>query len=130
MIGLDTNVIVRYIVQDEPKQAKKASNLIDRLTIEEPGYISFLVLCELVWVLQRAYGYEKSVIVQVIQQVLSTAELQVQQPEIVWAALRDFRVCPAGFTDYMIVHMNQSAGCSQTLTFDRKAADHPLFRML
>ena len=130
MIGLDTNVIVRYIVQDEPKQARKASKVIDSLTNDEPGYISFLVLCELVWVLERAYGYEKSVIVQVIQQVLSTAELQVQQPEIVWAALRDFIASPAGFSDYMIVHMNQAAGCSQTLTFDRKAAGHSLFRML
>ncbi|MCH7742996.1 MAG: type II toxin-antitoxin system VapC family toxin [Proteobacteria bacterium] len=130
MIGLDTNVIIRYIVQDEPKQARKASKVIEGLTKEEPGYISFPVLCELVWVLERAYGYEKSVIVQVIQQLLSTAELQVQQPEIVWAALRVFSTSRAGFADYMIVHINQAAGCSQTLTFDRKAADHPLFRVL
>ncbi len=129
----------RYIVQDDVQQAKAAGKAIDELTSESPGYVSLLGLCELTWVLERAYGYDKGTVTAVIHQVLSTAELIVQSPEIAWAALRDYRSGPAGFADYImalcvgnhiIARHAKAAGCLETLTFDTDAAKHPLFRKI
>ena len=123
-------MLVRYIVQDDAKQAKAAGKAIDELTSENPGYVSLLVLCELTWVLERAYGYDKETVVAVVQQILSTAELVVQFPEIAWAALRDYSSSPAGFADYAIAYHAKAAGCLETVTFDTNAAKHPLFRKI
>lgn len=130
LIGLDTSVLARYIVQDDAKQAKAAGRVIDELTSENPGYVSLLVLCELTWVLGHAYGYDKETIIAVIHQILLTAELVVQSPEITWAVLRDYRSSPAGFSDCVIAHHAKAAGCLETLTFDIDAAKHPFFRKI
>ena len=91
MLGLDTNVLARYIVQDDPAQAAAAARLIEgECTAEAPGFVSVPVLLELVWVLTSAYGYDKAVVIPVIRQVLRTAELAVEDRPVIWAALRDF----------------------------------------
>lgn len=73
MIGLDTNVLVRYIVQDEPAQARSATQLIERvLTPEHPGFVNYVVICELVWVLESAYGFARAQIIPVLRQLLAT----------------------------------------------------------
>ena len=123
MIGLDTNVLVRYIVQDDAEQALAATRLIEgRCTERSPGYVSVLVLVELVWVLAGAYGYANSDVARVILQLLRTTEFRIEASDAVWAALREFEAGGAGFADYLIAQRNRAAGCTSTFTFDHKAA--------
>ena len=123
MLGLDTNVLVRYIVQDDPGQATAAERLIEgRCTAQAPGYVGILVLVELVWVLTSAYDYEKAAVIPVIRQLLRTAEFTVEDRPTVWAALREFESGGADFADYLIAHRNHAHGCTRTCTFDLRAA--------
>ena len=123
MIGFDTNVLVRYIVQDDPEQADAATRLVEgRCTAQSPGYVNILVLIELVWVLAAAYRYEKPLVVAVIGQILRTTELVVEDHEAVWSALREFEAGTGDFADCLIAHRNQAHGCVRTFTFDRGAA--------
>jgi len=130
MIGIDTNVLVRYIVQDDEKQAAIATEWIESCSVETPGWISVVVLCETVWVLSRAYGYEKTTVQSVLQRIFLACELAVEQQEYAWSALRDFAQGNADFSDYLIIHLNRSAGCEYTVTFDKKASSHRLVRLL
>ena len=123
MIGLDTNVLVRYIVRDDKKQAMAATRLIEKHCTEEtPGFVSQLVLAELFWVLSRGYEYPKAVLVSVLTQLLSAVELQVETAEDVWTALRAYESGPAEFADYLIGLRGRAYGCETTITFDKKAA--------
>lgn len=123
MIGLDTNVLVRYIVQDEPEQAEAAENLIEsRCTVQSPGHVGVPVLVELVWVLTAAYRYDRLVVASVIRQLLRTAEILVEERETAWSALREFEAGGADFADCLIGHRNHARGCDRTYTFDRGAA--------
>lgn len=123
MIGLDTNVLVRYIVEDDAEQARAATRLVESTCTEESnGYVSVVVLVELVWVLAAAYEYEKDVIGSVLGQILSTTEFTVEDGDLAWHALREFENGNADFADCLLAHRNRSRGCSTTYTFDRKAA--------
>ena len=123
MIGLDTNILIRYIVQDDAAQAPAATRLIEnRCTQQTTGFVSIVVLVELVWVLAAAYEYKKSVIASVIGQILRTTEFTVEDGESVWLALREFESGNADFADCLIGSRNHSRGCETTFTFDRKAA--------
>lgn len=123
MIGLDTNVLVRYVVQDDTTQAEAAGRLLEgQCTRESPGLVNGIVLAEMVRVLRRAYGYEKDLVVTVLRQILQTAELTVEDPAVAWAALSDFETGGADFADCLIAHGNHAAGCNATYTFDKKAA--------
>ncbi len=123
MIGLDTNVLLRYIVRDDAAQAKAAGRLIEeRCSKEQPGHVSQVVLAELAWVLGRGYGYAKAEVVKVLGAILTSAELKVQEAALAWAALRAFQTGQADFADYLIGAENASCGCETTCTFDRRAA--------
>lgn len=131
MIGLDTNVLARYIVQDDPVQCAAATRLIEgKCTAEAPAYVSVPVLLELVWVLSSAYGYDKTVVIPVVRQMLRTAELAVEDRQIIWTALRDFESGTAGFADYVIAHRNHARGCARTCTFDGRAARGRYFALV
>ncbi len=123
MIGLDTNVLVRYIVQDDPEQAEAAERLIEEAcTRQSPGYVGVPVLVELVWVLTAAYRHDRPMVASVIRQLLRTAELLVEDRETAWSALREFESGGADFADCLIGHRNRARGCDRTYTFDRGAA--------
>ena len=123
MIGLDSNILVRYIVQDDSQQASAASRLIEgQCTERSPGRVNLVVLVELVWVLTRAYGYGRADVARVVLQLLRTTEFELEDSDAVWAALREFEVGTADFADYVIARRNHDAGCGRTYTFDRKAA--------
>lgn len=123
MIGLDTNVLVRYIVQDDAEQAAHAEALIEeRCTAENPGRIDAVVMCELVWVLEGGYRYSREVVAPVLRQLLGTAELSVETPHLAWAAVRAYEKDGADFADYLIGARNKEAGCSATFTFDKRAS--------
>lgn len=124
MIGLDTNVLVRYIAQDDVKQSPKATRLIESLTVDAPGYVSIVSVVELVWVLSGCYSSTKGEICEVLETLLRTKEILVAHPDTVWKALRLFKEGKADFADCLIERSANEAGCRYTTTFDRNAANH------
>ncbi|MBL4606827.1 MAG: type II toxin-antitoxin system VapC family toxin [Pseudomonadales bacterium] len=131
MIGLDTNILVRYFVQDDIAQSKLATRLIEtQCTVTQPGLISLVVLCELVWVFESAYQYEKSLICKLLQRLLMTAEFEIEPLLPVRAALKEYQGGNADFADCLIQHLNHASGCDYTFTFDRKAAKSQYGRLL
>lgn len=129
MIGLDTNVLVRYLTQDHEEQAARAARLIEsRCTRQNPGWIALVVLCELVWVLRGAYRYEKQLVVEVLDRLLQTSELRLEDHDLAQQALEAWRNGAADFADYVILHGNSERGCDVTWSFDRKLLGHSLVR--
>lgn len=121
MIGLDTNVLVRYIAQDDPAQSPQATWLIESLSAEEPGFVSLIALVELVWVLTGCYAAGREQIFTVLETLLHTRELVVEQADTVWKALRKYKEGKADFADCLIERAAAAAGCAYTVSFDRAA---------
>ena len=130
MIGLDTNVLVRYVAQDDVSQSPLATRLIESLTVDVPGYVSLVSVVELVWVLAGCYASTRSEIGEVLETLLRTKEIVVAHADTVWKALRLFREGKADFADCLIERSANEAGCSHTATFDRIAAKHCGMRLL
>jgi len=122
MIGLDTNVLVRYITQDHPVQSAAAVKVMDSLSTDLPGFLSLVVVAELVWVLQFSYQFKKDEIQHVVERLLRSKELALERAEIVSQALRKFRASQANFADCLIERCCQAAECEYVLTFDKDAA--------
>lgn len=122
MIALDTNVLVRFLVQDDTDQARIAGDIFDQLTDAEPGFVSREVLIELVWVLERAYGYGRAQIAGALDGLLSSTELRIEAGDDVGSALDLYRNDGFGFADLMIAAAARRAGAAELVTFDRKAA--------
>jgi len=122
MIGLDTNVIVRYLTHDDPAQTPAAIKLLSSLSQTSPGFVSLIVVAELVWVLTSLYHFGKGEIEHVLEALLRSDALVVERSEIVWQALRSFHSGSAGFSDCLIERCGHAAECRYTVTFDRKAA--------
>ena len=131
MIALDTNVIVRYLIYDEPEQARAAALEIERgATTETPFFLCSVVICELVWVLSGAYAYGRSEIGDTLESVLRTAQFRFDSKDQLWQALADYRHGSADFADYLIGRLAKAAGCSETLSFDRSLSSAGGFRIL
>lgn len=131
MIGLDTNVLIRYIVQDDELQARLAGDLIEnQCSTENPAFINEITLCEIVWVLKRAYRYDKVVILTILKQLLSISEICISSHTAAWAAYSDYETGNADFSDYFIARINKKAGCPFTFTFDKKACQNGNFKLL
>jgi predicted nucleic-acid-binding protein len=122
VIGLDTNVLVRYLTQDDPSQARLATDLIERrLSHQDPGFISIVAMVETAWVLERAYGLSAAEVAAVIERLLQAAELVVQDEQEVFTAMVALKEGRGSFADALIGVFGQRAGCTFTATFDRKA---------
>lgn len=131
MIGVDTNVLVRFLTQDDPEQALLASRFLENhCSRHNPGLINRIVLCELVWVLETAYDYPRTTVADVLERLFRTAQLVLEEPENTWSALRAYREGKADFADCLLGLINRSAGCEITVTLDRKAARLPYFTLL
>ncbi len=124
MIGLDTNILVRYVAQDDAKQSLRATRLIESLTAEAPGYVGLVAVVELVWVLTGCYDSSREEVAAVLETLLRAKELVVADADAVWKALRLFKQGKADFADCLIERCGALAGCSHTATFDRDAAKH------
>ncbi len=124
MIGLDTNVLVRYIMQDEPVQSRQVAELIDALTVESPGFVSLVTLVELCWVLGSSYALDRSRLVEALEALLRTRELVIEEAEVAWQSVRRYRDSAADLADCLIERLGAAAGCRHTVTFDRGAAKH------
>jgi predicted nucleic-acid-binding protein len=122
MIGLDTNVVVRYLTRDDAAQWDLAAKLIRSLSSDSPGFISLVVIAEIVWVLEDSYSFTKKNIEEVVDTLLRSKELIIERPDLVRQALRTFGVSRADLADCLIEGCARAAGCSYTATFDRKAA--------
>lgn len=131
MTGLDTNVLVRYLTQDDPRQAREANALISG-TLEkgERCFIAAVVLCELVWVLRGAYRLEKATVAMALDRILATAQFDIDDRDVVRRALEDYRTGRGDFADYVIGNHNRESGCPTTATFDRRLKGSALFRVL
>ncbi len=129
MIGLDTNVLVRYVVQDDPDQSARATALVESLDDQRRGFVSVVVLVELAWVLRRAYGARPDDVHAVVDRLLRARELVVQDADVVRLALR-LAVAGADFPDAVISGVNAGAGCDTTVTFDVGASRHTGMRLL
>jgi len=122
MIALDTNVLVRFLTQDDPDQAALAAEAIGGLTTDAPGFVAREVLVELVWVLERAYGCTRAQIARALERLVSAAELEVEAADDAGRALARYRDEGFGFADLMIAAAAHRAGATALITFDRKAA--------
>lgn len=122
MIGLDTNVLVRYVMQDDPKQSQKASKLIESLTPEVPGFVPLVALIELVWVLTACYDLTREQVAQALDGLLRAKEIVLERAEQVSQALRTFGATGADFADCLIERTAAAAGCGKTMTFDTGGA--------
>jgi len=122
MIGLDTNVLVRYIAQDHPAQSAAAVKVMDSLSSDLPGFLSLVVIAEVLWVLQFSYRFKRDEIEHVVERLLRSKELVVERAEIVSQALRKFRTSRANFADCLIERCSHAAECQYVLTFGKDAA--------
>jgi predicted nucleic-acid-binding protein len=122
MIGLDTNVLVRYVMQDDVRQSAKATQLIESLSQESKGFVSLVALIESIWVFECCYELKKPQVVMTIEQLLRSRELLIESSESVWKALRVFKSATADFADCMIGVASHQVGCATVMTFDRAAS--------
>jgi predicted nucleic-acid-binding protein len=122
MIGLDTNILVRFIAQDDPINSPLADAIMNALSDEEPGWIAMTALAEFIWVLSRTFRIDRAGIYSILNQILRRSDIIVEQADLVHKAATLFLRGNADFTDYLVSCSAQAAGCERTLTFDRKAA--------
>lgn len=122
MIGLDTNVLVRYLTQDNAKQAAKTNKLIEKtLTTQNPGSITLITLVEIVWVLESCYEQKKDGILDVIHALLTTRQLRIERADMVYLASKRYTTGQADFSDALITVISENDGCDSIVTFDKKA---------
>jgi len=130
VIGLDTNVLVRYLTQDDPMQSKRATEIVEhRLSPENPGFLSVIAVAETVGVLDRAYRFSDKDIVAAIERMLQADVLVVENAREVFAAMTALQEGLGSFADALIGALGAKAGCSATLTFDRRALRLPDFEL-
>lgn len=131
MTGVDTNVLVRFLTRDDPAQFRRADAfLCDLARRGELAFVDVVVLCELVWVLETAYGYDRSAISSALEGMLSASDLAIQERDRVRAAATAYRDRQGDFADHLIGELNAHAGCDKTVTFDRKLRSSARFQVL
>ena len=124
MIGLDTNVLVRYIMQDDPKQSPEATQLVESLEDVGSAYVTLVSMVELVWVLSAGFELTRSQVAQALDAILRTKQFKIESADQVVRALRVFKGGKSDFADCLIERSANSAGCEKTMTFDVDASKH------
>jgi predicted nucleic-acid-binding protein len=123
VIGLDSNVLLRLFVDEEPDQSRRAAEFIAaRCSNEDPGFVNCVTLCEVVWVLKKFYSFDRGAIAKSIRYLLSSADIRVENPQQTTSALTSYENGGVDFADVLVAEINLGHGCSATATFDRKAA--------
>lgn len=131
MIGIDTNVLVRYITQDDEAQASLATDYIENYcSTGNKIFINHIVICESVWVLKKCYNLSKQRVINVIEHILKISQFSIENPQIIWQALSDYKKAPADFADYVVSRTNKFYNCDETITFDQKAGKSKEFELL
>jgi len=119
--GLDTSVLLRYLIQDDQEQANLATKFVETLTEHNKGFIAIIVLIELNWVLQRCYGLEQPAVMGHFENLLRAEEFAIEQQAVVSMAINDTRQHDADFADAIIFQVGKANGCGQPVTFDKGA---------
>lgn len=122
MIGLDTNIVVRMMAGDEPKQVERIRAFLSARSVDDPAYISALVLAETIWVLESRLQYPRNSVLAAIEQLLTSSDLRIEFGDRMSALLNNRRSDQIDVADHLVAWSAEAAGCSQTLTFDRRAA--------
>jgi predicted nucleic-acid-binding protein len=131
MIGLDTNILIRYLTQDDPVQSAKATEILERrLTPKNPGFVSVVAMVETVWVLDRAYGLAAHEVATAIERLLQVEVLEVENEQEVFTAMIALKQGRGSFVDALIAELGLRVGCTRTLTFDQKAVRLPAFELV
>ena len=131
MRALDTNVLVRFLVADDPQQHPVADRLIRQAAARsEKLYLSLIVICETAWVLERRYKHAREVIADALEAVLDTEVFLVEHNALLRRCLQEFRAGKAGLADYVIGAFAEEAGCTTTVTFDRDLQGVAGFKVL
>jgi len=131
MIALDTNVIARYLLEDDDKQLKRATEVIEKHAIKKEGcFISLVVLCELVWVLKSCARISKATIVKVIHELLATNGFVIEQESVAYSAISRFKDGKGDFSDYIISEVANTANVKNTYTFDKKLKNDKNFTVI
>ena len=131
MIGLDTNILIRYLTLDDPAQSARAIEILERrLTPNNPGFVSVVAMVETVWVLDRAYGLTNREIATAVERLLQVEVLEIESEQEVFTAMVALKQGRGSFADALIAELALRAGCTRTLTFDRKAARLPGFELV
>ena len=130
MIGLDTNILVRYIAQDDPSQSRIAADLIERrLSEDDPGFVTVIAMVEIAWVLERSYGFSDAEIATTIERMLQIESLLIEDEQDVFTAMTALADGRGSFPDALIGTRSAREGCTRILTFDRKALRLPGFEL-
>jgi predicted nucleic-acid-binding protein len=124
MIGLDTNLLVRFFMQDDVVQTAAVSRLFSTLHAKNPGFVSLVVLVELHWVLERFYKVDRESRLVITESLLSADQLKIESSPLVRQALAVAKTSAADFPDCLIAKFDESAGCDTVFTFDKAAAKH------
>lgn len=122
MIGIDTNVLVRFVVKDDPDETARASEFLRTRSESDPAYVSLLVLVEFIWVLRSRYRLSQERVAFAILSLMSTPALVFEEQHYVSALMRGANVRPGDLADHLIAHCARLAGCDRTVTFDGPAA--------
>ena len=129
MIALDANVLVRFLVEDDKRQAAQAAALIEGASSEDPLWVSDLVLCETVWVLTTSYRFPRAEVVGALGRVLQSRQFLFPSPDVVANALEAFARGGGDFADYVIRETARAAGCKSVATFDGALLKEPGFAL-
>jgi predicted nucleic-acid-binding protein len=131
MIGLDTNILLRYQLQDDPSQAPVVNRFFEQeLRPDNPGYVSLAASLEIVWVLRSVWKLKPREIAASLRELLAHDSLRFQNELEVAAAVSALQQGAGEFEDILIGALNQWSGCTESVTFDQKAARLPYFRLL
>jgi predicted nucleic-acid-binding protein len=128
--GIDTNLLVRYLVRDDPAQSSAARRfIVEHCTPRDPGFVNRIVICELVWVLERGYRLERDRIADALEELLEAGQLLIEDEENLRPAIVQYRK-GADLADSLLAALNLRAGCEYTATFDKKAGRLEGFRVV
>lgn len=130
MLGIDTNILVRYLTQDDKKQAEVVTNFFSKQHNDSSIFINCIVLCELVWVLESAYNYSKDLIAKVLDKILQTKQFKIDNSAAAQRALHAYKKYGADFADHLIAEINYTHGCNDTVSFDKKGVKNCTFKSI
>ena len=130
MIGLDTNVLLRYILQDDPLQSALATQLVESFTVTTPGFIPLICLTEAYWVLDHTYKLSRPLIANALEELLHIDSLLIEQASLVKQALSAYSNSSADFDDCLIMQSALAGGCDFIFTFDKVAAKSGVMQLL
>lgn len=127
MISIDTNILIRIIVEDNDIQAQKALKLINK---EQEVFISALVICETAWVLESSYKLKKDEIIDVFENILRVSQFNIERSDAIWLALNEYKRINMDFSDCLIGAVAKINDSSPVMTFDKNASRSNLFKLI